>query len=280
MGVAEIVIPPGPRLGGTVITAEALRKSFGNRLLIDDLNFKLPPGGIVGVIGPNGAGKSSLLRVLAGLDRPARGAVVFEGAALHTLALRERARAIAFLPQPAEAAWPVTVEHLVGLGRLPFGSNDPHNHDAIERALAAAELSDLRSRSITTLSAGEASRAFLARALAGEPRLLLADEPTANLDPAHQLAVMGVLRGLADRGAAILVVQHDLPLAGRFCDRLIVLSQGRLVAQGRPEAVLTPANLAAVFGISARYEGDGRQGFFALPWGLVAEAGRDDIVKP
>jgi iron complex transport system ATP-binding protein len=264
----------------TRLVAENLAIARGARVVLSGIDLTVGAGEVVGVIGPNGAGKSSLLRALAGLDKPAQGNIAFEGAALPSLAVRARARAIAFLPQPAEAAWPVTVEHLVGLGRLPFGGNDPHNRDAIERALAAAQLSQLRSRPITTLSAGEASRAFLARALAGEPRLLLADEPTANLDPAHQLAVMGVLRDLAAGGAAVLVVQHDLPLAGRFCDRLIVIGQGRLIAQGRPEAVLTPPNLAAVFGISARYEGDGRQGFFALPWGLVAEGGRDDIVTP
>lgn len=262
------------------LVAENISIARGGRAILDAVNFSAAPGEIVGVLGPNGAGKTSLLRVLAGLDTPKAGRVLLDGKNAGDLSAHERARLTAFLPQPAEAAWPVAVEHLVGLGRLPFAGAfrrmSPADIAAIERALDATDLQTLRHRAITTLSAGEAARAFLARALAGEPRLLLADEPTANLDPAHQLAAMNVLRSLADSGATVVMAQHDLSLAGRFCDRLVLLGKGGVTAEGRPGEVLTQSNLAATFGIVARYPDNPEQGFFAIPWSLVAdETGHD-----
>jgi iron complex transport system ATP-binding protein len=221
--------------------------------------------------------------VLACIDRPQAGFVELDGHPIADFHANERARLLAFLPQPSEAAWPVTVERLVALGRLPFlgfGGMTAADRQAVDRALALTSLEDLRQRSMTSLSAGEASRAFLARALAGEPRILLADEPTANLDPAHQLTVMQLLRTLADQGTAIVLIQHDLPLAGRFCDRLALIGGGRLVAEGAPQAVLEPAQLAAVFGVAARYGDEAGGGFFALPWSLVRTTRSDDIEAP
>jgi iron complex transport system ATP-binding protein len=266
------------------LTAAGLTVTRGGRAILTGVDLSVAPGEIVGLLGPNGAGKTSLLRVLAGLDRPAAGQVVYEGRPLAAHGRAELARSVAFLPQPPEAAWPITVENLVGLGRLPFlapfGSRTEADRLAVEDALAACELDALRGRAATTLSAGEASRAFLARALAGRPRLLLADEPTANLDPAHQLAAMIVLRRVAGQGGSVVMAQHDLPLAARFCDRLILLGSGRIAAEGSPRDVLTPAHLASVFGVAARYPGDGGDGFFAIPWTLVAEGRSDDIVAP
>jgi len=264
------------------LLAESIAVTRGGRTVLAGVDFAAAPGEVVGILGPNGAGKTSLLRAFAGFDPQAAERIRFEGRPLAAYPARERARAIAFMPQPAEAAWPVAVEHLVGLGRLPFlhpfGAPDEHDRQAVENALRATELVALRHRAVTTLSAGEASRVFLARALAGEPRLLLADEPTANLDPAHQLAAMTVLRRLAADGATVVMAQHDLALAARFCDRLVLIGAGRIVAEGPPDAVLTPDNLAAVFGIVARYPDDRRDGFFALPWSLVADDNPSDIV--
>ena len=265
----------------TVSGADVAR---GGAVVLRAVELSVAPGEVVGLLGPNGAGKTSLLRTLARLESPARGRIALEGRPLESFGRAELARLVALLPQPPEAAWPITVENLVGLGRLPFrsafGGASGADLAAIEDAIAACDLDTLRSRPVTTLSAGEASRAFLARALAGGPRLLLADEPTANLDPAHQIAAMMVLRGVAEQGGSVVMAQHDLPLAARYCDRLILLGGGRIVAQGRPSEVLTPDNLAAVFGIRGRYPGDDGDGFFVIPWSLVSGREPDNIGSP
>jgi iron complex transport system ATP-binding protein len=265
----------------SLLTVEGVTVSRGGRIILSGIDLTVEPGEILGLLGPNGAGKTSLLRVLAGLDKPDKGAVSVDGIRLEAIAHWDRARRIGFLPQPAEAAWPITVAHLVGLGRLPFarpfGGADERDSRAVESALAEADLTRLCDRAVNTLSSGELSRAFLARALAGQPRLLLADEPTANLDPAHQLAAMGMLRRLAANGAGIVMTQHDLPLASRFCDRLLLIGQGKAIALGPPSAVLTPQNLDAVFGIVAHYQADPHSDFFALPWSLAAKPSDGNI---
>jgi len=266
------------------LAASGLAVARGGNAVLNGVDFAVDPGEIVGLLGPNGAGKTSLLRVLAGLDKPAAGSVTYEGKPLASHGRAEIARRVAFLPQPPEAAWPIAVEDLVALGRLPFRGPfaRPSEDDraAVDQAIASCELGSFRRRPVTGLSAGEASRAFLARALAGRPALILADEPTANLDPAHQIAAMTVLRQVAAAGGAVVIAQHDLPLAARFCDRLVLIAGGGVVADGPPEAVLTPANLARSFGIRARYPGDPDDGFYALPWTLVAGEGDNDIVSP
>jgi len=266
----------------TQLTAERLTIARGGRDVLSGVDLSVAPGEVVGLLGPNGAGKTSLLRALAGIDKPRLGRVTFDGCPLARMGPTARGRTIGFLPQPPEAAWPVSVEDLVALGRLPFagpfGRRDPSDAATVEEMLIACDLAALRNRPVTSLSAGEASRAFLARALAGRPRLLLADEPTANLDPQHQLATMKTLRKLAAAGATVIMSQHDLPLASRFCDRLLLLGEGRVMVQGRPREVLTPGNLSRLFGIVAHYETGPDDAFFALPWSLVPEAPRDDIV--
>lgn len=212
-------------------------------------------GGVIGLIGPNGAGKSTLVRAIAGLLPLERGMIALGGVAIAAMAPAARARAIAYLPQGQTVHWPLTVERLVSLGRLPhlapFARPGVTDADAIERALARTDLRALRDRPFDALSGGERARALLARALAVEARLLLADEPLAALDPAHQIAVMRLLRAEADRGATVIAVLHDLTIAARHCDRLLLLSEGRLVADGPPGTVLTAARLAEVYGISA-----------------------------
>jgi len=228
--------------------------------VLQDISLALTEGEFVGLIGPNGAGKTTLLRAALGL-LPATG-----HSSIAALPPAERARAAAFLPQGREIAWPMPVETLVALGRRGHRAEDGA---AVERAIDRLGLAPLRQRRATELSGGEQARVLLARALAQEAPLLLADEPTAGLDPAQQLAVMTLFAGLAAEGGTVLASLHDLGLAARHCTRLIVLDTGRIVADGAPRAVLTEALLADTFGIRAHLS-EGPEGLIFQPLGRVA----------
>lgn len=232
------------------LLVETLTVQRGPRKVLDAVSFALSGGEFVGLIGPNGAGKTTLLRAALGL-LPATGR-----SSLTELPAQARAKAAAFVPQNREINWPISVERLVALGRAPLQAGAAADRAAIEQALSALDLTELRARPATELSGGEQARALLARALAQETPLLVADEPTSGLDPAAQLAVMELFQTLAAEGRCVLASLHDLGLAARYCTRLIVLNAGRIVADGRPDQVLTPALLAAVFGISARIDQD------------------------
>lgn len=224
------------------------------RAVIEGIDLAVGPGEFVGLLGPNGAGKTTLLRAALGL-LPAQGRN-----SLAALSSGQRARAAAFMPQGREIAWPVTVETLVALGRIAHpDAAGGADHAAVEAALAALSLQPLRRRPVTQLSGGEQARALLARALAQDTPLLIADEPIAGLDPAAQIAVMRLFRNLAAQGRTVLASLHDLGLAARHCTRLVLLHQGRIMADGRPEAVLTAENLGRCFGVTAHVE-DGPQG--------------------
>ena len=227
----------------------------------------------LGLIGPNGAGKTSLLRLLALLARPDAGSITFDQVPAQAIPIRERARSLAFLAQGDDVHWPIKVERLVALGRLPHrgsGGETEADRVAIDRALAAAGIADLRDRTVDTLSGGERARALIARALAVEAPILLADEPTAALDPYHQLQIMELLRSTARAGAGVAVVLHDLSLASRFCDRLVLLAEGRTLADGAPADVLTDAHLATAYGIEVlRGRRDGED--YLLPWRKLEE---------
>jgi iron complex transport system ATP-binding protein len=251
------------------IEARAITVSLGGKPILRDVDLTLRPGECLGLIGPNGAGKTTLLRALAGLGRLAAGTLRHDGEDAAGLGRKVLARRIAYLAQGGEAAWPLSVEAVVGLGRLPhrhpFAGPTPHDEAAIARALRACDVADLGERTLGTLSGGEQRRVLLARALAVEAPYLLADEPLAGLDPLHQLEVMELLRRAARGGAGVVVVLHDLNLAARFCDRLALLDRGRLVAAGTADEVLDDRRLEAVFGIAAlRGSHDGEP--FLLPW--------------
>lgn len=212
---------------------------------LDGIDLEIVPGELVGVIGPNGAGKSTLLAALAGL-LPSQGVLLLQGEPLPALPARQRARQLGYLAQSGHSAWALAVEDIVAMGRLPWGDNDAA---AIAAALQATGADVLRGRRIDALSGGEQARVWLARVLAGQPQLLLADEPVASLDLYYQRAVMQTLRQFADGGRAALVALHDLGLAARYCDRLLLLAQGRLVAAGSPAQVLQAPLLEAVYGL-------------------------------
>ncbi len=227
-----------------------------------DATLELRPGEITAICGPNGAGKSTLLAVLAGLLAPHTGAIRLDGAALANLAARTRAQAIGYLPQNAEIAWDIDVATLAGLGRLPWRTSASDDRAAVDQALSATDLVPLTHRRVSQLSGGERARALLARVLAGKPRWILADEPLAALDLAHQAALLRTFRALAGEGVGIVLVLHDLARAMNGADRAIVLERGRIVADGVPGHALSNEQLAQTWGVEARWIGD--RGHLAL----------------
>ena len=223
------------------LTAECLRVSGRLR----DVTLRAPLGQVLGLIGPNGAGKSTLLMALAGL-LSADGTVRLGDTDLHAIPLRDRARRIGYLPQHGRSAWALTVRDVVALGRLPWQDQD---ETAIDEALQATGVEPLRDRPIDALSGGEQARVWLARVLAGRPDVLLADEPLASLDLLHQQQVAQALRTYASQGHVVVLAIHDLSLAARYCDRLMLMQQGQCVACGTVTDVLTTDQLSAVYGV-------------------------------
>ncbi len=228
----------------------------GGRAIVDAASFALGPGELVALLGPNGAGKTSLVRLALGLLRPAEGAVTIDDVDVARLGAADRARRIGYLPQQRPLAWPARVRDIVALGRFAHGGAlgrlAEADAEAVARALAACDVAHLAGRAADTLSGGEMARVHLARALAAEAPLLVADEPIAALDPRHQHDVMTLFRGFADRGGGALVVLHDLALAARCADRLIWMKDGRIVADGPTAATLTSARIADIYGVRAR----------------------------
>ncbi|WP_306007079.1 ABC transporter ATP-binding protein [Aquicoccus porphyridii] len=236
----------------SLVSVTDLGVRMGGRAVFSDVSFEIGAGEVVGLIGPNGAGKTTLMRALLGL-------LPFEGeSTLAALPAAERARLAAWMPQSREIAWPVSVETVVMLGRVPhLGTlQRPGEEDRarVAAALERMELADMRERPATQLSGGEQARVLIARALAQDTPLLIADEPIAGLDPAHQISTMQSFAALAHAGKSVLVSMHDLGLAVRHCTRLVLLGEGRMIADGPPGEVLTPERLARVFGISAWYK--------------------------
>jgi len=219
------------------------------RLRAADLAFR--PGEITAICGPNGAGKSTLLATLAGLITPAEGEVSLDGKPLWAMPARQRARQTGYLPQSREIAWDVDVATLVSLGRLPWRAGVKADRAVVRAALETLDLHDLAARPVTQLSGGEQARALLARVLAGEPRWILADEPLAALDLAHQATLMRHFRQLAERGLGVVVVLHDLAAAMNGADRVVVLDRGAVVAVGSPTEVLGPDRLRETWGVTA-----------------------------
>lgn len=237
----------------TLLSASNISVERSGSQLLNAVDIDVKAGELVGLIGPNGAGKSTLLSVLAGLDTPNTGAVQWLDAPLSQLSDRQRAQQIGWMEQLSAPHWPVSVEHLVMLGRLPYltrwQSPTESDHANVEAALEATDCVALRERRVNTLSGGELTRVMLARVLATEPQLLFADEPIAALDIGHQLQTLDVLRAFATSERGCLVVLHDLSLASRYCDRLVLLNDGRCVASGVAKDVLTEQIVRDVYGV-------------------------------
>jgi iron complex transport system ATP-binding protein len=248
------------------LAVEAATVRAGSRIIVDRVSLTALRGRVTGLIGPNGAGKSTLMRAMLGLQPMDAGEVRFDGVDFLALPRRSRAQLAAFVDQASATEARLTALDVVMLGRIPFQSTwqtAPTAEDAqiVDAALASVGMSGFEQRLFHTLSGGEQQRLQVARALAQQPRLLVLDEPTNHLDVSAQLAVLELLRARATSGATVLLALHDLNLAAAYCDDLVALHAGRVVAQGTPEAVLTPALLGEVYQVTAtllRHPNSGR----------------------
>ena len=237
-----------------MLRVEQLEVRRGQGVVLSGIDLQLHPGEVLGVLGPNGAGKSTLLAAMTGELPASSGQVTLDQRTLDDWAGPERARRLAVLPQSSSLNFAFRVEEVVAMGRLPHDSGRMRDAQIVQQALQAADAVHLAGRSYLALSGGERQRVHLARVLAqlwpgGEGQILLLDEPTSMLDPLHQHTCLRAVRRLAESGAAVLVILHDLNLAARYCDRLLLLEQGRAHALGTPAEVLRAEPLQAVFGL-------------------------------
>ncbi|MBI1250319.1 MAG: ATP-binding cassette domain-containing protein [Alphaproteobacteria bacterium] len=227
----------------------------GDATLVDGASLAVARGELVALIGANGSGKTTLARAALGLIKTERGTSSLSGQTVTAMTPSERARACAYLPQSRTTAWPIRVRDAVALGRFAYGANIARlrgaDADAVTRAIAACDLGRMAERSVDTLSGGEGARVHIARALASEAPALIADEPTAALDPLHAWTTMRLIADFVERGGAALVVLHDLTLAARFASRIAVMKSGRILIDAAPAEALSAETLRAAFGVES-----------------------------
>ena len=251
----------------SLLTLDKLSVFRGDCPVVDTVSLAIEPGDFIGLIGPNGAGKTTLMRAALGI-------LEHKGSSsLAVMSQSDRAKQAAWLPQDREIAWGLSVRDLVGLGRLPFGpiqKNDRH----VEEALIKMELAAFSDRIATQLSGGEQARVLIARALAQDTPILMADEPTASLDPANQISTLKTFSTLAQAGRGIIASIHDLGLAARYCTKLALLHRGKLIAFGSASEVLTPDNLRTVFSIEAHYE-ETKEGIIFQPLSVLNKSDKN-----
>jgi iron complex transport system ATP-binding protein len=237
--------------GAAVIEARGLGFAYGDRPVLGGVDVQVRAGEVVGLLGPNGSGKSTLLKILCGVLERYGGAVEIAGRELRTLARRELAREIAVVPQESAFGFSFTALEVVLMGRHPhlagLAFESERDTELARAALARCGALDLADRTIHELSSGERQRVIFAKALAQEPKGLLLDEPASFLDIRHQVELYDIVRGMAEEGAAVLTVLHDINLAAEYCDRLYLMREGRIAASGTTAEVLTYANLTRVF---------------------------------
>lgn len=243
----------------TFLVAEHVAVKKGGKLILDDVSLEAGAGDFVALIGPNGAGKSTLLSLLAGLLRPSKGQIHLDGKNFSEIPARRLAARRAYLPQNPHCEWPLSVERVVALGLIPqlpaLGGLPASFQPAIAKALGACDLSSRRDQPVTTLSGGEFSRAMLARALVGEPDILLVDEPVTGLDPGHAMDCASRLQAYAAGGRLVIAALHDLTLAARHATRVLALKDGRVAGEGALDAQM----IGRLFGVEADIRGEGRE---------------------
>lgn len=236
----------------SLLRVENLSVTRQKRTVLNEISFSVSQGEFIGLIGPNGAGKSTLLRAILG-QLPYQGKAELNGQDSAKIGSAARAQLLSYIAQCREIGWNVSVEMLVHLGRLArlprFSSRTLQDQQLVEAAMQALQVQHLRDKPARQLSGGEQARALIARAVAQDAPLMLADEPVAGLDPAHQIGLMQVFRELAADGRSIICTLHDLGLAARWCSRLILLKEGRIVADGMPSAILTPDVIRDLYGV-------------------------------
>jgi iron complex transport system ATP-binding protein len=239
----------------TELVATDISVTAGDARLVDNASLALKTGELVAILGPNGAGKTSLLRALLGLTEIAGGSALLEGQDVAHLPATERAKLVSYLPQRRPLAWPNKVRDIIALGRFAHGAAlgrlSPQDAAAVADAIKACKLENLADRNADTLSGGEIARVHFARALAARTPLLIADEPTAALDPLHQLAIAQLMRDFVDSGGGALLVLHDVALAARFADQLIWMRDGQVVATGSPDETLNAELMQKVYDVRA-----------------------------
>ncbi len=242
-----------------MLSVRNVSAGYSSKSVLHAVSLEVARGQFVGLIGPNGCGKTTLLRVASGILRPTSGEVLVAGESIRRIARRTLAKTMACLHQDLSLDLPFTVREVATMGRWPhlsrLGWERGEDHQAVEHAMALADVSHLGDRPITEISGGERQRAFIAMCLAQQPQVLLLDEPTAHLDIAHQLSLLDLIRGLnREAGMTVLAVFHDLNLASEYCERLVMLAHGAVDAEGAPDAVLTAERIAKVYGASVLVE--------------------------
>ena len=254
------------------LTLDRVTLDLRGRRVLADASATFAAGRITVILGPNGAGKTSLLRAAAGLIVPSAGKIAIDGRAIAAMRRDDRARTIGYLPQSGDVAWNMPARDVVALGRLPHRAGVAEDIAAVLSAMAATDTEQFAERRVGELSGGERARVLLARVLAGEPQWLLADEPLASLDPAHQLDLLDRLRGQAARGVGVVVVLHDLVQAARVADESLLLRDGRVFAFGPPDEVLTQQHLRDAFGVDVLLFADAQGRMLPVPAGRSGSA--------
>ncbi|TPG20927.1 ABC transporter ATP-binding protein [Sphingomonas koreensis] len=253
------------------LIVDRLSVTLANRSVLREVSVTLRPGRVTAILGPNGAGKSTLVKAAAALVAASAGAVRLGDRDVAMLAPRERARLIGYLPQDAAVHWNVAAREIVALGRAPhrapFAALGAIDHAAIDAAIAATEIAPLLDRPIGELSGGERARVLLARVLAGDPAWLLADEPLASLDPAHQIDILDRLRGRAAGGTGVVIVLHDIAQAARAADDILLLKNGQVVGFGPVDTALTAAAIGELFDVAVTIAHDAAGRPFPVPIG-------------
>lgn len=241
-----------------MIHAEDISFSFGDTPVLESVSLAVTEGELVGLIGPNGAGKTTFLRLISGVLTPSQGTVTLDGDALDSLSTHEVGQRVAVVPQQTELSFDFSIRDVITMGRHPYQGRlerlQSADRSMVDRAMEQTETAYLADRPFSAISGGERKRVLIARAIAQDTPALLVDEPTASLDINHQVSVFELLRSLVAQDKAILAAVHDLNLAARYCDRLVLLAEGQIQASGTAESVLQSDRLRQAYGIDTSIE--------------------------